>query len=96
MNESSAIVMESVEVIQPAGIAAGACTTARMQCVAFLAPRLKHGMLIAFDDYFCWSTTQVSGERQAFLEFEATQPGWRFLRYRDYGWAGCSYLVERI
>ncbi len=63
--------------------------------LAFLAPRLKHGMLIAFDDYFCWSATQVSGERQAFLEFEAAQRGWRFLRYRDYGWAGCSYLVEK-
>jgi len=24
----------------------------------FLTPRLKHGMIIAFDDYFCWSATQ--------------------------------------
>lgn len=63
--------------------------------LAFLAPRLKHGMLIAFDDYFCWSATQMSGERQAFEEFRATQPQWNFHRYRDYGWAGCSFLVEK-
>jgi hypothetical protein len=31
----------------------------------FLLPRLKHGMIIAFDDYYCWSATQVSGERKA-------------------------------
>ena len=27
----------------------------------FLAPRLKHGMIIAYDDWFCWSDTQVVG-----------------------------------
>ena len=61
----------------------------------FVRPRLKPGMLIAFDDYFCWSATQPSGERQAFLEFEASLPAWRFVRYRDFGWAGVSYAVER-
>jgi O-methyltransferase len=63
--------------------------------LAFLAPRLKHGMILAFDDYFCWSSTQVSGERMAFLELQASFKQWNFVRYRDYGWAGCSYLVEQ-
>lgn len=61
----------------------------------FLRPRLKHGMLVAFDDFFCWSATQNSGERMALLEFQAGLSEWNFVRYRDYGWAGCSYLVER-
>jgi hypothetical protein len=28
----------------------------------FLEPRLKHGMIIGLDDYFCYSSTQVSGK----------------------------------
>jgi hypothetical protein len=32
---------------------------------------IKHGMIVAFDDYFCWSSTQISGERRAFVEFVA-------------------------
>jgi O-methyltransferase len=63
--------------------------------LAFLAPRLKHGMILAFDDYFCWSATHVSGERAAFAKFAASQSDWLFHRYREYGWAGCSYVVER-
>src|SRR3989442_595986 len=27
----------------------------------FLLPRVKHGMIIAFDDYFSWSASQISG-----------------------------------
>lgn len=64
--------------------------------LAFLEPRLKHGMILAFDDYFCWSSTQISGERMAFLELQESLEQWNFLRYRDYGWAGCSYLVEQV
>ncbi len=60
----------------------------------FLAPRLKHGMVLAFDDYFCWSSTQVSGERKAFVEFAEENKAWHFSRYREYGWAGLSFIVE--
>ena len=68
--------------------------TSTRDVLDWLAPRLKHGMILAFDDYFCWSATQVSGERAAFAEFRDAQPRWGFHRYRDYGWAGCSYVVE--
>lgn len=61
----------------------------------FLAPRLKHGMVLAFDDYFCWSVDQISGERKALLELLASDTTWNFVRYRDYGWAGTSFVVER-
>jgi len=61
----------------------------------FLTPRLKHGMVIAFDDYFCWSADQLSGERRAMLEWMATNPRWHFLRYMDFGWASTSFIVER-
>jgi len=60
----------------------------------FLRPRLKHGMIVAFDDYFCWSPTQISGERRAMLEAFENDPRWELLPYMQYGWHGQSFVVE--
>jgi hypothetical protein len=60
----------------------------------FLSPRLKHGMVIGFDDYWCWSATEVSGERSAFAEFQAAHPQWTFVRYKDVHRIGLSFVVE--
>lgn len=60
----------------------------------FLAPRLKPSMIVAFDDYFCFSPTGPSGERLAHLEFQVDHPQWRFVPYLSYGWHGMSYVVE--
>jgi len=60
----------------------------------FLAPRLKHGMIIGVDDYQCWSPTELSGERSALLEFERDHPEWHLRRYKDVHWAGVSFVVE--
>ena len=62
----------------------------------FLEPRLKHGMIVAFDDYFCWSPTDVSGERAALHEFLTVHPEWNFHRYKDVHWSGVSFVVERV
>jgi hypothetical protein len=60
----------------------------------FLRPRLKHGMIIALDDYYCFSSTQSSGERIAMLEaFPAGGP-WTLVPYRPIGWAGMSFILE--
>ena len=60
----------------------------------FLMPRLKHGMIIAFDDYYCWSSTQVSGERKACSEFFKGNEDWVLLPFVQYGWGGMSFVVE--
>jgi O-methyltransferase len=60
----------------------------------FLRPRLKHGMIVAFDDYFCWSPTQASGERTAWREHVANDDSWDWVPYVQYGWAGQSYVLE--
>ena len=60
----------------------------------FLMPRLKHGMIIAFDDYFCWSKTQLSGERRAALEMFAKHERWELVPYHHFGWHGNSFVVE--
>ncbi len=60
----------------------------------FLAPRLKHGMIVGFDDWFCWSPTEPSGERVALEEFLGDHPQWRFYRYRNIHWSGLAFVVE--
>ncbi|MEQ9372565.1 MAG: TylF/MycF/NovP-related O-methyltransferase [Coleofasciculus chthonoplastes F3-SA18-01] len=60
----------------------------------FLMPRLKHGMIIAFDDYFWWSSEQISGERRAMLEFFSNNNQWHLEPYLPYGWASMSFVVE--
>ena len=68
--------------------------TSTRSVLEFLTPRLKHGMILAFDDYYCWSSSQVSGERKAALEFFESSPDWSLERYLNIGWAGMSFLVE--
>lgn len=60
----------------------------------FLEPRLKHGMIVAFDDYFCWSPSQLSGERAAMLEVLAESDLWGLLPFMRIGWHGQSFIVE--
>jgi hypothetical protein len=60
----------------------------------FLATRLKHGMIVAFDDYYLWTPTEVSGERSALDEFLVANPQWHFLPYKEVHYAGTSFVVE--
>jgi O-methyltransferase len=60
----------------------------------FLEPRLKHGMIIAFDDYFCWSPSQVAGERSAMLELFSHHNRWALVPLFPFGWHGNSFVVE--
>jgi len=62
----------------------------------FLMPRLKHGMIIAFDDYYCWSSTEVSGERKACADFFKDHPDSLLVPFMAYGGGsgGMSFVVE--
>jgi hypothetical protein len=60
----------------------------------FLLPRLKHGMILAFDDYFCYSSRQLPGERRACNEVFNAHPDWQLVPYIQYGWHGMSFFVE--
>lgn len=61
----------------------------------FLMPRLQHGMILGFDDYYCWSSELPSGERLAVAEFFGNaESAWRLLPYVQFGWAGMSFVVE--
>ena len=65
-----------------------------VEVLRFLRPRLKHGMIVAFDDYYCWSPTQLAGERRAAIEFATQEGRWHFVPYLQYGWMGHSFVVE--
>lgn len=60
----------------------------------FLRTRFKHGMIVAFDDYFCWAPSELSGERRAMLEFLDGTPDWELVPYIQFGWHGQSFMVE--
>jgi hypothetical protein len=60
----------------------------------FLLPRLKHGMIIAFDDYYNYSADQLAGERRACLEIFTEHPRWILEPYQQIGWFGMSFIVE--
>ena len=68
--------------------------TSTKSVLDFLAPRLKHGMILAFDDYFCLSSQAIAGERLAFLEMEGELSQFHFLPYIQYGTAALSFIVE--
>lgn len=60
----------------------------------FLLPKLKHGMILAFDDYYVYSGRQVSGARRASIEMFSRNADWRLVPYVQYGWGCMSYIVE--
>lgn len=60
----------------------------------FLLPRLRHGMIVAFDDYYCWSSTALSGERSACDEFFRDHSTFSLAPYLQFGWHGMSFIVE--
>lgn len=66
-----------------------------LDVLAFLSTRLRHGMILAFDDYFCASGDAVSGERQALSELQVARDDLIFSPYLTFGWHGMSFIVER-
>lgn len=65
-----------------------------MDVLNFLLPRFKHGMIIAFDDYYCWSDKQPSGERMAMMEFFSDQDKWELVPHLQFGWHGLSFILH--
>jgi len=60
----------------------------------FLRKKMKHGMIIAFDDYFVYDTKNISGNRGAFLEMVAEEKRFNFLPYQPFNWNGMAFIVE--
>lgn len=65
------------------------------EVLSFLEPRLEPGVIIAFDDYFCWTRSGPSGEQRAFEEFLGDLKTWRAEPYVQFGWHGQSFVLFR-
>ena len=61
----------------------------------FLSSRMKHGMILAFDDYYCYSSSAASGERLALLDYaRSVKDRFQFIPFVQYSYAGMSFVVE--
>jgi hypothetical protein len=66
-----------------------------LDVLRFLSPRLANGMILAFDDYYCYAPDAVPGERRAAAEVFHDLPEWRLVPFIQFGWHGMSFIVER-
>lgn len=67
------------------------------EVLSYLRPVLSPGAIVAFDDWFCWSTESISGEARAFGEFQSEAKEFEFHPYQPFGWHGFSfYCVKRL
>jgi hypothetical protein len=65
-----------------------------MDVLRFLEPRLQHGMIIGFDDYYCYGPSTASGERLAAAEFFGANGKWQLLPFLRISTFGMSFVVE--
>ena len=68
--------------------------TSTKSVMAFLASRLRHGSIVAFDDYYCYAENALAGERLACAEFLKENGSFVFSPYCQFGWHGMSFIVE--
>ncbi len=63
--------------------------------LAFLTDVLVDGALLMFDDWHCFAGKPDRGEQRAVGEWLAANPTIRLHQYRDFHWAGRSFIVDR-
>jgi hypothetical protein len=68
--------------------------TSTVEVLRFLGPRLCHGTVIAFDNYYCYGPKSAAGERLAASEYFAAHDRWQLVPYVQWGWYGMSFVVE--
>lgn len=61
----------------------------------FLTDQLADGSVVIFDDWFCFHGRPDRGEQLAVSQWQARHPELRLVPYRDFHWAGRSFLVNR-
>jgi O-methyltransferase len=63
--------------------------------LAFLEPHLRHGMILAFDDWDCFFADNERGQRKAFLELrERTNERFHFEPFHRIKTGGNSFIVQ--
>lgn len=61
----------------------------------FLTDQLYDGSILVFDDWFCFHGRPDRGEQRACAEWLSAHPDISLVQYRDFHWAGRSFIVNR-
>jgi hypothetical protein len=61
--------------------------------LSFLKPLLAVGTVILFDDYYCFPPDSEHGEMKALIEFEKSNPNYKFKEWKAYSTFGQSFFV---
>jgi O-methyltransferase len=61
----------------------------------WLTDKLIDGAVVCFDDWFTFSGKPDKGEQKATAEWLANNPGISLMPYRDFHWAGKSFLFHK-
>ena len=69
--------------------------TSTVDVLDYLKDVVTTGSIVAFDDWFCWSSIGRSGEQIALDELEQSLPELQFNPYLPIGWHGMSFFVTR-
>lgn len=64
-----------------------------VDALGYVGEILRHGTIVGFDDYFCFSPERSSGEKIALEEFAASRPDLTFNPFHPIGWHGMSFYV---
>ena len=59
-----------------------------------LEEQLKHGMILVFEHYDCWSRFERSGARNALLNLQQRRPDLSFIQHQRFGRAAVSWIIE--
>jgi hypothetical protein len=63
--------------------------------LAFIAGKLQHGSIIAFDDWNCYYADPARGQRRAFSEWQRDLGGMaRFEPFLQISWCGMSFIYQ--
>jgi O-methyltransferase len=62
----------------------------------FIEPLLLDGSIVIFDDWYCFKNRQELGQQRAFREWLNRNPSLKATPYKEFGWDGKSFIINRL
>jgi O-methyltransferase len=67
-----------------------------VQVLTFVEPYLVDGSIVIFDDWYCFANREELGEQKAFKEWLERNGQLRATPYKEYGWDGKAFIINRL